>query len=304
MREHRATRTLVKSAPELWLTCSEESLLARHLEPFGEIRVTRLEPESTVAWEGEAASGTVQIEPSGWGTRVTLTASIDEADDEEPQDEAPDPGAGAIEDGQSTAVEDAPEVLPAAVEDAPEVLPAAVEAALEANAAGVEAAPEVPPTAMEAAPEPVPARAAPSEPPVAPSGIGEFWARMLNHLRRRPAVRPSAVAQPASSAPPAHGVAQAPALIEELQPTAPESDPEELASAAADPEAEDLQPAVADPGERHPAAADPEAGEPHSAAAEPDAGELQPTPAAFDADAALLAALDSLGRAHHRPFSR
>ena len=36
--------------------------------------VTRLEPETTVAWEGDAARGTVRLEPSGWGTRVTLTA--------------------------------------------------------------------------------------------------------------------------------------------------------------------------------------------------------------------------------------
>ena len=103
MREHRATRTLVKSAPELWLTCSEESLLARHLEPFGEIRVTRLEPERTVAWEGEAASGTVLIEPSGWGTRVTLTASIDMAGDEGPQDAGPDPDTDAGPDPEADA---------------------------------------------------------------------------------------------------------------------------------------------------------------------------------------------------------
>ena len=49
--------------------------MARHLNgSFGEIRITRLEPESTVAWEGERASGTVRLEPSGWGTRVILTA--------------------------------------------------------------------------------------------------------------------------------------------------------------------------------------------------------------------------------------
>jgi hypothetical protein len=68
------TRTLVKSAPELWTECSEAATLARHLGAFGEIRVTRLEPETTVAWEGDAARGTVRLEPSGWGTRVTLTA--------------------------------------------------------------------------------------------------------------------------------------------------------------------------------------------------------------------------------------
>jgi hypothetical protein len=50
--------------------------LARHLGAFGEIRITRLEPETAVAWEGERARGTVELEPSGWGTRVTLTARL------------------------------------------------------------------------------------------------------------------------------------------------------------------------------------------------------------------------------------
>jgi hypothetical protein len=75
MSEYEATRTLVKSPPELWAVCSDAESLARHLEPFGEIRITRLEPETAVAWEGARTCGTVRIEPSGWGTRVTLTAS-------------------------------------------------------------------------------------------------------------------------------------------------------------------------------------------------------------------------------------
>ena len=74
MTDLEQSRTLVKSAPELWTECSEAATLARHLGAFGEIRVTRLEPETTVAWEGDAARGTVRLEPSGWGTRVTLTA--------------------------------------------------------------------------------------------------------------------------------------------------------------------------------------------------------------------------------------
>ncbi len=72
--EHEASRTLVKSPPELWAECSDAGSLARHLGEFGDISITRLDPETTVAWEGEHASGTVRIEPSGWGTRVTLTA--------------------------------------------------------------------------------------------------------------------------------------------------------------------------------------------------------------------------------------
>src|SRR5581483_2333603 len=85
MSELEATRTLVKSAPELWAQCSDPESLARHLHAFGEIRITRLEPETAVAWEGERASGTVRIEPSGWGTKVTLTAAAEEEGSPEPQ---------------------------------------------------------------------------------------------------------------------------------------------------------------------------------------------------------------------------
>ena len=69
-----AKRTLVKSPPELWAELSELSALARHLGEFGEIRITRTEPETVVEWEGDLASGSVRLEPSGWGTKVTLTA--------------------------------------------------------------------------------------------------------------------------------------------------------------------------------------------------------------------------------------
>ncbi|HEY5187398.1 MAG TPA: hypothetical protein VII87_00085 [Solirubrobacteraceae bacterium] len=74
MTEHEASRTLVKSTPELWAECSDAASLARHLGAFGEIRITKLEPETAVAWEGEDVRGTVTLEPSGWGTRVILTA--------------------------------------------------------------------------------------------------------------------------------------------------------------------------------------------------------------------------------------
>ncbi len=76
MPEPTAERTLVKSPPELWAEVSDPDALGRHLEAFGEIRITRLEPETTVAWEGDRASGTVRLAPSGWGTKVTLTAEL------------------------------------------------------------------------------------------------------------------------------------------------------------------------------------------------------------------------------------
>jgi hypothetical protein len=85
----KARRTLVKSPPELWAELSDEDALRRRLEPLGEIRITRREPESTVAWEGERARGTVEIEASGWGTRVTLTAEPNMPDPPPPADREP-----------------------------------------------------------------------------------------------------------------------------------------------------------------------------------------------------------------------
>jgi hypothetical protein len=67
-------RTLVKSPPELWADLSDPESLGKRLGEFGEIRITRLVPEKTVVWEGERASGTVEIESSGWGTKVRLSA--------------------------------------------------------------------------------------------------------------------------------------------------------------------------------------------------------------------------------------
>jgi hypothetical protein len=99
-------RTLVKSPPELWAEVSDLEALARHLAEFGEIAITRVEPESKVAWEGEHASGTVELTASGWGTKVRLTAKVEEAVAQ--AEPAPE-------------VEPEEEPLPAAVVDEPEV---------------------------------------------------------------------------------------------------------------------------------------------------------------------------------------
>ena len=92
MPDLTAKRTLVKSPPELWEELSEVERLAKHLGAFGEITITKLEPEHTVAWEGEHASGTVSIEPSGWGTKVTLHAELPQGSEPEPEPE-PEPVA-------------------------------------------------------------------------------------------------------------------------------------------------------------------------------------------------------------------
>jgi hypothetical protein len=107
-------RTLVKSSPELWAEVSELESLARHLAEFGEITITRVEPETTVAWEGEHASGTVELSASGWGTKVTLTAAVAEIEAE------PEPAADPL---PAAAAQPAPEPLPVLPEPAAEPLP-------------------------------------------------------------------------------------------------------------------------------------------------------------------------------------
>lgn len=93
MSSLQASRTLVKSPPELWAELSELSSLARHLGEFGEIRITKVDPESRVEWEAARASGTVRLEPSGWGTRVVLTVDTPEptAVPAEPEAAPPEP---------------------------------------------------------------------------------------------------------------------------------------------------------------------------------------------------------------------
>jgi len=111
MPEIQASRRLVKSPPELWAEVSDAASLARHLGEVGEISITRLEPETTVAWEGERASGTVELAPAGWGTAVTLTAEPATA---EPEPAAPEPVAA-----EPVAAEPEPEPEAAAPEPEP-----------------------------------------------------------------------------------------------------------------------------------------------------------------------------------------
>lgn len=95
MAPHQAQRTLVKSRPELWAEVSDSTSLCKHLGEFGDITITRLEPESTVAWEGTAARGTVELETSGWGTKVTLTAELLDVDVPQP-DPVPEPEPAVV----------------------------------------------------------------------------------------------------------------------------------------------------------------------------------------------------------------
>jgi hypothetical protein len=186
MTELQASRTLVKSPPELWAECSDAASLARHMGRFGEIRITRLDPETTVAWEGERARGTVRIEPAGWGTKVILTAVA--VPEDPPTEEAPVAEEPAVE-------------MPAEAPQEPEAV------------------------------DPEPA----AEPPPRRRRFARFRALLRGP---EPARDPEAVEAP------------------------PEPEPVEAAS------------------------------------------EPEPAPAMSETEAALAAALDSLGQAHHRPYSR
>jgi hypothetical protein len=117
-------RRLVKSPPELWAEVSDAAALAKHLGEFGEIRITRKEAETTVAWEGDdATSGTVEIAGSGWGTRVTITL---ETPDPAPPPTPPAPEPAPPPPAPDPAPAPAPEPEPPIPEPAPEP-PAAAE---------------------------------------------------------------------------------------------------------------------------------------------------------------------------------
>jgi hypothetical protein len=245
MTEHVASRTLVKSPPELWAECSDAASLARHLDGFGEIRITRLEPETAVAWEGERARGTVRIEPSGWGTKVILTAVAEPPDGVEVAD--PD--------------EVAEEAEPAEVADAIEVSePAAViaeEPELEPEPQSESESETEPESQSEAAVDPPPVRR-------------RRFARWFSFLRAPEPEPPQAE------------------LVEPVELVEPEAPPEPEPEAEPEPEPA-AEPPAAD------ATAEPPVAEPPAAEATAE------TPAT---EAALTAALDSLGQAHHRPYSR
>jgi hypothetical protein len=198
MQEPRAQRTLVKSPPELWAEVSDVEALARHLGEFGEIRITRLDPETTVAWEGDRACGTVALEPAGWGTKVTITAKL--AEEAAPALVAPapvGPEPEPVEPVEPVAVEPEPELEAADAEpDTPDAEvatadaePAASEPEPEAPKVGffarlfgrrrkvepvvtvepvaVEPEPEAEPVAVEPEPEPEPVAVEPEPEPVA-----------------------------------------------------------------------------------------------------------------------------------------
>jgi hypothetical protein len=71
---YEVSRTLVKSPPELWAELEGERLR----DALGEAVVRPTEPERELAWEANGAAGLARLEPSSWGTKVTLTAWVEE----------------------------------------------------------------------------------------------------------------------------------------------------------------------------------------------------------------------------------
>jgi len=74
MPKFEVSRTLVKSPPELWPELSE----GRLSEVVGGAEVAVTESERSVRWEAQGVRGTASLEPSGWGTKVTLCAEVEQ----------------------------------------------------------------------------------------------------------------------------------------------------------------------------------------------------------------------------------
>jgi hypothetical protein len=295
MQDLTAKRTLVKSPPELWEELSEVQRLAKHLGAFGEITITKLEPEHTVAWEGEHASGTVSIEPSGWGTKVILTAELAaNGDPPEPgADHAGEPAgageeaAGDIAEKEATADEPAGDIaemdatseelgahLDAAHPPVGEIPPAA---ALTFDPAAAPATGAGPRTGADARTPP-------------PRRRRGFWARLFGgwlvpgERLNRTAVEPPHEAPTITATP-------------ELDEKSTEDQPPDESGEVPSVPATQTRGADVEPADRL-AEEKPEC---------PPDEPAQEAPSAIDregARAVLEEILDALGSAHHRPYSR
>jgi hypothetical protein len=65
-------RTLVKSPPELYDVIMDGGLSLC----LGEVRVESATAPARVEWRRRNSAGVVELEPSGWGTRVRAEATI------------------------------------------------------------------------------------------------------------------------------------------------------------------------------------------------------------------------------------
>jgi hypothetical protein len=325
MVKTKAQRTIVKSPPELWAELSDPAALARHLGALGgEITITRTEPEKTVVWEGERATGRVDLAPSGWGTKVTLTVTTSGPSEGATSDVTPSPpateAAAAARPAEGEAAQaaivpidtafDVPQTPPpvaASPEVTPELLQPAVEAPLQEDPADADAAVQAETLAA-------------AEAPLAPKR--GFFARLFGRRRDAtpvvdaPAASETSIAAEASDEPAmvTPGQLEAPAVVAErvaADPTSALADPTPVL-ADPTPVLADPTPVLADPTpvltDPTPVLAESETPE-ASVASEGQAAAPVATPETPAIDAArandlLMGVLDTLGAAHHRPFSR
>jgi hypothetical protein len=289
-------RTLVKSPPELWAELSDPTSLARHLGELGEIRITRVEAELLVEWEAEDASGTVLIKPSGWGTKVKLTAMRGTA--EPPSGATVEPAVEpAAPPAQLTAGSGA-EPLPPEPREPEPVSPAEAELQL------------VP--APEPAREPEPETAPEPEPTL--DRRPSFFARLFGRSRRGQAeahVQPVAAPETAAAQPPPDAASESPQDMSTHPRDAFAALQDALsmeAFAAANPFAMAAT-MESSPETEKVASRDDAAAAPDEVATRRDRQIAEELKAAEEVTseevtAVLTAVLDRLGAAHHRPFSR
>ena len=74
MPSYEVSKTVVKSPPELWAELQGDCLA----EAVGEVAVRATKPERELEWWTESISGKAVLEPANWGTKVTLTAEVEE----------------------------------------------------------------------------------------------------------------------------------------------------------------------------------------------------------------------------------
>jgi streptomycin 6-kinase len=77
-----ATRTLMKSAPELWELLDDElqlrHWLARLCDGDGVVEVTAREPGQLLVWRCDSVKVKVKLEEKGFGTQVSIAAKAAE----------------------------------------------------------------------------------------------------------------------------------------------------------------------------------------------------------------------------------
>ncbi len=291
-------RTLVKSPPELWAEISDPTSLARHLGEFGEIRITRVEPEQRVEWEGGDTSGSVVIKPSGWGTRVKLTVTR----------ELPEPAADEAEDVADVDVcADEPKFENLADVDA--------EDPESEHVAQLDAGDQVAPSDSEPEepeePEAGESDRAPqgeAEQQAAPERRRGFFARLFGRRRAAHGEQPTVDPEPSEHVAPdgrAHGRYNA--MTVWAAQVGPDTDEDFEATQGVDAE-DELVAAEARAGDS-PSAADCQSRDDGKADGESSvdiSAEIKAAEevAAEQVTAVLTGVLDRLGAAHHRPFSR